>query len=105
MECLKCKVPNDKGRKFCRMCGAPLGMYCERCGTVNHMEDKFCGTCGMALISLAGDDVLSGRVEQNIPRQYKAREIDEMLTLRKKVEKEKEDVQTFSQNDIDQLFD
>jgi hypothetical protein len=104
MECLKCKVPNDKGRKFCRMCGAPLGMYCEKCGTVNHIEDKYCGTCGKALISLAGDDVLSGRVEQNMPRQYKPREIEELLALRKKVEKEKDVVQAYSQTDIDQLF-
>ena len=104
MECLKCKVPNDKGRKFCRMCGAPLGLYCERCGTVNHMEDKFCGMCGLALMSLVSDEDVPGRYEQNLPRQYTAREIEDMLILRRKIDSEKGQVKSFSQDDIDQLF-
>jgi len=104
MECPKCKVPNDKLRKFCRMCGSPLGIYCDRCGTVNAMEDKYCGTCGLALLPSAVDDILIGGSEQNIPRQYKSHEIEELLTLREKIQKEKEVAQTFSQDDIDLLF-
>jgi len=104
MECPKCNVQNDKLKKFCRLCGTPLGIYCDRCGTVNAIEDKFCGTCGLALLPSTVDEIPISGSQQNIPRQYNPLEIEELLTLRIKLEKEKEVSQTFSQDDIDNLF-
>lgn len=104
MDCPKCTITNDASRKFCRLCGAPLGMYCERCKTINGVEDKYCGTCGSALLLSIVDDVLIGGLDQNTVPQYKPHEIEELLTLRKKIKMSKETTQTYSQDDLDHLF-
>ncbi len=39
-----------------------------------------------------------------IPRQYSAQEIDELLLLRQELEEEQKSNETFSQNDLDSIF-
>ena len=47
--CASCGTHNRVGRRFCRSCGAELGLTCARCGATNEPGDRFCGTCGSEL--------------------------------------------------------
>jgi class 3 adenylate cyclase/predicted ATPase len=49
MDCTQCGTSNDVSRKFCRECGARLGVACPSCAAVETGESKFCGQCGTAL--------------------------------------------------------
>jgi hypothetical protein len=49
MDCTSCGTANAVGRKFCRECGARLGVQCPACGTIDSGGSKFCGECGSAL--------------------------------------------------------
>jgi class 3 adenylate cyclase/tetratricopeptide (TPR) repeat protein len=49
LDCPRCTTGNDPERKFCRECGARLGVACPSCGAVDSAGSKFCGECGSAL--------------------------------------------------------
>jgi predicted ATPase len=49
MQCPRCQVPNDAGRKFCSACGQRLTIPCPECAFVNNPGDQFCGGCGKPL--------------------------------------------------------
>jgi len=51
MRCGQCDAENPKPSKFCRKCGAPLGVHlrCARCGHENPGESVFCAECGERL--------------------------------------------------------
>ncbi len=107
MLCAKCSTENDTRQKFCRSCGAPLGLVCDRCGSVNRPEDKHCGTCGQALAA----SLEQGEVRSAVPqkpllrgvRQYTAQEIEELLLLRNAMKEVKHPI-IMTQKDIDNLF-
>lgn len=108
MKCTRCNADNVEGRKFCNSCGAALGVICDRCGIVNPHGDKYCGICGFALIESLrqGSSPLSSI---NGPSsagtgQYTARDIEELLTLRTKMQKEEDSIESLRQDDIDSLF-
>ncbi len=105
MECPKCKAPNDKLKRFCTKCGTPLGVLCDRCGSVNGNDDKYCGMCGLPLLNSGSESVERSPESQNIPRQYDTSEILSLLSLRMAMENESKAAQTYSQKDIDQLFE
>ena len=52
---------NRADRRFCRSCGASLGLTCRTCGSPNEAGDRFCGSCGAAL---EGDD--GGRAPDDV---------------------------------------
>jgi hypothetical protein len=107
MLCAKCSTENDPRQKFCKSCGATLGIVCDRCGSVNQPEDKHCGTCGQALAASLGQ----GEVRSAEPlkpllrgvRQYTAQEIEELLLLRNTMKEVKHPI-IMTQKDIDNLF-
>lgn len=49
MQCPRCQVSNEAGRKFCSACGQRLTIGCPECGFVNNPDDQFCGGCGTPL--------------------------------------------------------
>ncbi|MBS3906161.1 MAG: zinc ribbon domain-containing protein [Syntrophaceae bacterium] len=51
MKCPQCDAENPKPSKFCRKCGAPLGVHllCARCKHENPGESVFCAECGERL--------------------------------------------------------
>ena len=103
MKCLRCTAENQDVRKFCLSCGAPLGRHCDRCGTVNGHDDKYCGVCGFALIASLKKD-MSQAAEPRGPRQYTEAEIEELLSLRSKLQPGQKNSSMLTQQDIDQLF-
>jgi class 3 adenylate cyclase/tetratricopeptide (TPR) repeat protein len=46
VRCPACATENTETRRFCRACGASLGVACARCGAANEPSDRFCGACG-----------------------------------------------------------
>lgn len=48
-ECPSCGTKNPKGQKFCKECGAKLGITCPSCGAFLTPDSKFCTTCGSPL--------------------------------------------------------
>lgn len=46
VECPACGCKNAKGQKFCKECGAKLGMNCPNCGALLAGNTKFCPECG-----------------------------------------------------------
>ena len=46
MVCSSCGTDNPAGTRFCKECGARLGLVCSACGTAILLDAKFCGTCG-----------------------------------------------------------
>src|SRR3989338_5037497 len=108
MQCPKCSADNDKIRRYCRSCGAPLGIFCDRCGVVNQLEDRFCANCGLALSeSLGNARPLPSTPFEEIPapgrNQYTPQEIEELLSLRRIMKIEEPVTKTLSQDDIDNL--
>ncbi len=49
LACPSCGTDNRTGRRFCRSCGAELGVTCPACGTINEPGDRFCGSCGTSI--------------------------------------------------------
>lgn len=49
MRCPNCGTENQRERRFCAQCGAPVGIQCPTCGFVNEPEANFCGGCGQAV--------------------------------------------------------
>jgi class 3 adenylate cyclase/tetratricopeptide (TPR) repeat protein len=47
--CPSCAAENPEGKKFCRECGAVLGLVCPTCGSAVEQDAKFCGECGGTL--------------------------------------------------------
>jgi hypothetical protein len=75
---------------------------------VNRGDDSFCGHCGFALAASTVKG-LSAPVPRNItphnlPPQYSVEEIEELLSLRRTLEKGQGDPQTLDQDEIDRLF-
>ncbi|MEY2424130.1 MAG: hypothetical protein QOI95_4197 [Acidimicrobiaceae bacterium] len=60
MNCPACAVENPEGKKFCRECGAALGLVCPTCGVAVEQDAKFCGECGGALTASASPAAPSG---------------------------------------------
>jgi hypothetical protein len=108
MICTRCNADNVEGRKFCGSCGCAIGAICDRCGIANPLGDKYCGMCGFALFESLkqGSSPLdpSDRPLSAAPGQYTARDIEELLVLRTKVQKEEDSTETLRQDDIDSLF-
>ncbi len=105
MDCPNCRAPYDKTKRFCTVCGTALGMLCQRCGAVSGNEDSYCGNCGLPLLDSDNDKFQRGASRQNLPRQYDATEILTLLSLRMTVEDGKAASKTYTQNDIDRLFE
>jgi ribosomal protein L40E len=109
MVCEKCGAENEANRKFCSSCGGPLGVACDRCGAVNGVDDSFCGRCGFALAASvtkgSASSVPTRFTTQNAPQQYSATDLEEILSLRRSMEKMQADPQTLDQEEIDKLFD
>jgi hypothetical protein len=108
MVCPKCATENEASRKFCSSCGGPLGNVCGRCGMVNGPDDGFCGHCGFALAASTvkglSSPVPRNCTPHNLPPQYSMQEIEELLSLRRALEKMQGDPQTLDQDEIDRLF-
>ena len=49
VSCPACAEENERGRKFCGDCGAPLPIFCGECGNPNAPRVRFCGECGAGL--------------------------------------------------------
>ncbi len=104
MECRRCNSQNDPQRKYCHECGTPIGFLCDRCGAYNSHNDKYCGSCGLPLsLSATKENPFTMR-QSEIPRQYSPAEIEELLALRKELDEERKSNETFSQDDLDNLF-
>jgi hypothetical protein len=108
MVCEKCGRENEASRKFCSSCGAPLGAVCGRCGMVNGPDDGFCGHCGLALAASTvkglNSPVPKSITPHNLPPQYSVEQIEELLSLRRSLEKMHDGSQTLDQGEIDRLF-
>jgi len=54
MKCNQCGLENPKQSKFCRKCGAPLGvrLRCPQCGFQNPGDSIFCTECGERLTGI-----------------------------------------------------
>lgn len=109
MVCGKCGTENGAIRKFCSSCGGALGTACDRCGCVNGLDDSYCGRCGFALAASvtkgSTSSVPTRFSTQNAPHPYTANDIEELLALRRSLEKMQDDPQTLDQEEIDKLFD
>ncbi|MBI4628790.1 MAG: zinc ribbon domain-containing protein, partial [Candidatus Rokubacteria bacterium] len=46
MECPRCRIDNPPQARFCRECGARLGLRCAGCGAELPAGAKFCVHCG-----------------------------------------------------------
>lgn len=119
MICLRCSTDNETIRKYCKFCGAPMGIICDRCGIVNHFEDRYCGTCGLVLAGAIKSEAApepsaaqseSSQQSQTLiaphtsTRQYSARDIEELLSLRRLLKEKEPTAKILNQNDIDDLF-
>ncbi len=51
MECPRCQAENREGARFCRECGALLGVVCASCGAEVQAGSKFCDGCGTPLVA------------------------------------------------------
>ena len=51
MKCPNCQSVNEEREKFCRTCGARLGVACPDCGSVIFQGGRFCAECGRELKS------------------------------------------------------
>src|SRR4051794_4703631 len=49
--CSTCGTDNERGRKFCKECAAPLALVCPGCGAGNAPDAKFCGECAERLVA------------------------------------------------------
>jgi class 3 adenylate cyclase len=58
--CPACQADNKEGARFCRQCGAPLGLTCPSCGASHEAGQRFCDQCGSAL----ADDANPARASQ-----------------------------------------
>jgi ribosomal protein L40E len=109
MVCEKCGAENEANRKFCSSCGNPLGLACDRCGAVNGVDDSFCGRCGFALAASvtkgSTSSVPTRFTTQNAPQEYSPADLEEILSLRRSMEKMQSDPETLDQEEIDRLFD
>jgi hypothetical protein len=80
---------------------------CDRCKIVNPFGDTFCGMCGFKLMESVQGSSLSDPSEVPQPDrlgQYTARDIKELLSLRTKLKKEDDSIESLRQDDIDKLF-
>lgn len=108
MKCTHCGTDNEDGRRFCRTCGIAIGILCDRCKTVNPFGDTYCGMCGFKLMESTREESSptdsSELPPQDRPGQYTARDIKELLSLRTKMKKEEDSIESLRQDDIDKLF-
>jgi len=108
MICAHCNVENNASRKYCRSCGSPVGTVCNRCGVVNELEDKYCGECGFPFtqsLKQESDVPDSGGVRLPVgSEQYTERDIEELMSLRLKMQKEEDSAKSLRQDDINELF-
>lgn len=49
LTCRQCGGDNPVAAKFCRSCGAALGLTCAACGEPNAADSRFCVECGAGL--------------------------------------------------------
>lgn len=56
MECPRCQIENREGARFCRECGALLGVVCSSCGAKVQAGSKFCDSCGTPLAVAPGPE-------------------------------------------------
>ena len=108
MKCTHCDTDNEDGRKFCRTCGVAIGVMCDRCRIVNPFGDTYCGMCGFKLMESVREEP-SPSDPSEVPQpdrlgQYTARDIKELLSLRTKMKKEEDSIESLRQDDIDKLF-
>lgn len=52
MKCIQCGIENPKQAKYCKKCGASLGIRtrCTRCNSENSGDAEFCSECGEKLL-------------------------------------------------------
>ena len=108
MTCPRCKAENAADRRFCRNCGTAFGILCAKCDHQNSIEDKFCGFCGFpistAQMQNAAGAAVSFRFRHMSVRQYSAQEVEELLTLRRAMQRDRDASRTLGQDDINEIF-
>lgn len=108
MNCPRCSTEQDDSKRFCTKCGIGFGIICVRCETINRYDDLYCGSCGFPLSPAQVKDAkpvsVSFRLRHFVARQYSAAEIQELLELRREVERERTGPDTMGQADIEKLF-
>jgi hypothetical protein len=106
MNCVRCDAENPISGKFCRSCGATLGIMCRRCATVAHPEDRYCTSCGLSLAERTGGEPAgASRNLSPVASQYSPEEIEGLLALRHTIRRETHAAKTLNQNDVDKLFE
>ena len=67
VDCPKCGLPDNSGRRFCTACGARLGTPCNQCGAIVDLTSGFCTNCG-CIVQSAGVNSLSsvGEYDEDI---------------------------------------
>jgi len=89
----------------CVDCGTELGWKCASCNHGNALVNHYCSKCGTAIPTAIAALINEGKQIRiiNIP-QYNEPEINELLEEGARLVA-KRAAQTFSQTDIDKLFD
>lgn len=111
MICKICSCSDNCCGKYCRECGARLGLECRHCSFTNDEHDKYCGGCGVSLHKNAMklEKFENPRLNEEHKRffsQYDSATLDNVISQAKKLKSSIEEnvLQTFQQEDIDKLF-
>lgn len=81
-ECPRCRATNDPNRRFCRGCGASLGVVCLACSHQMPVWDSYCPECGgnqPEFIALKLAEFSRQRAQAEMLRQQQR--FDECLTI------------------------
>jgi len=109
MTCAQCNAGNIDGNKFCNLCGAPFGIVCDRCKVLNDANAHFCGACGFPFIQALrqeADGLASGLLRfTSAASQYNLQDIEDLLDLRSKIQKEEDSSRSLPQDDINKIFE
>lgn len=111
MVCKICNCSDNYGRKYCRECGARLGLECSQCNFTNDEHDKYCGGCGASMHEKVVnfekvDNLLLNEGHKRFFSQYDSATLDDVISQAKKLKSSNEEniMPTFQQEDIDKLF-
>jgi hypothetical protein len=111
MVCKKCNCADNYGRKYCRECGARLGVICLHCGFTNDEHDKYCGGCGIStsIKSVDNNKIDNQSFEEGHKRffsQYDSKTLTNVIAQAERLKSVNEEkvISTFQQDDIDKLF-
>ncbi|HET8578604.1 MAG TPA: AAA family ATPase, partial [Methylomirabilota bacterium] len=87
MRCPRCEKDNPSDARYCRACGAQVGIACSGCLQLNLPDSRFCGACGKPLAPALHDPKFSS------PTAYTPRHLaGRILALRPILEGERKHV-------------